>query len=111
MVNNVNLKDNLIIFDVQSIFNDESIASGRAALYIIISSINNQLITNYRKNQELKKKMILYIDEVHLLLDKDNSITINFLYRTVKRICKYNGDVVLITQNLGDFNDGGDSKN
>lgn len=42
------------------------------------------------KKSRTKEKMILYIDEVHLLLDKDNSITINFLYQTVKRICKYN---------------------
>lgn len=107
---NVDLKENLIIFDVQAIFNDESATSGRAALYIIISSINNQLIINYRKNQENKKKIILYIDEAHLLLDKDNPTTITFLHRTVKRIRKYNGGVVLTTQNPGDFADDGNSK-
>ena len=107
---NVSLDDQLIIFDVQAIFNDDSLASGRAALYIIISRINNQLIINYRKNLEDKKKIVLYIDEAHLLLDKDNPTTINFLHRTVKRIRKYHGGVVLTTQNPGDFADGGDSK-
>ena len=108
---NVKLDDKLIIFDVQSFFSgDESNPVGRAALNIIISSINNQLILNYRKNLEDKKKIVLMIDEAHLLLDPDNPETIKFLSRTVKRIRKYNGGVILTTQNPGDFTDGADSK-
>lgn len=107
---NVSLDDNLIIFDVQSIYNDDSASAVRAALYIIISRINNQLIINYRKSFDDRKKIIIFIDEAHLLLDKDNPITINFLHRTVKRIRKYNGGVVLTTQNPGDFADSGNDK-
>lgn len=108
---NVSLEDDLVIFDVQSIYNDDAESSIRAALYTIISKINNKLTINYRKPLEERKKIIIIIDEAHLLLDKDNPITVNFLHRLVKRIRKYNGGVVLTTQNIGDFADGvGDKK-
>ena len=107
---NVELDDQLIIFDVQALFTDETAKTGRAALNIIINSINNQLIINYHKNRQGKKQILLTIDEAHLLLDPDNPETLKFLTRTVKRIRKYNGGVILTTQNPGDFADGAHSK-
>ena len=104
---NVSFDDSLIIFDLQSIFTDENNALGQAAMFIIISAINNKLILNYR-NQKIKQKSVIFIDEAHLLLDKDNQSTIKFLLRLVKRIRKYHGAVVLTTQNPGDFTDKAD---
>ena len=104
---NVSFDDSLIIFDLQSIFTDENNALGQAAMFIIISAINNKLILNYR-NKTLKNKSVIFIDEAHLLLDKNNQSTIKFLLRLVKRIRKYHGAVVLTTQNPGDFTDKAD---
>lgn len=47
--------------------------------------------------------MALVIDEAHLLIDKDNPEPMKFLYRIVKRIRKYNGVAIIITQNITDF--------
>lgn len=107
---NVDLSAELIIFDVQAIFTDETDATGRAALNIIMNTINNQLITNYRHNAAQRRRIVITIDEAHLLLDRDNPETLKFLVRTVKRIRKYNGALILTTQNPGDFADGAAGK-
>jgi len=38
-----------------------------------------------------------------LAIDKDNPVALNFMYQMVKRIRKYQGAIIITTQNLNDF--------
>ncbi|MDD3453535.1 MAG: ATP-binding protein [Bacilli bacterium] len=49
------------------------------------------------------EQVLLVVDEAHLLIDPNNKDGIDFLKRTSKRIRKYNGSLIVSTQNMIDF--------
>lgn len=55
------------------------------------------------KNRD--EEIILVIDEAYILIDKKNKGGIDFVKNTSKRIRKYNGSMIIISQNLIDFLD------
>ncbi|WP_158500780.1 TraG/VirB4 family ATPase [Spiroplasma kunkelii] len=48
-------------------------------------------------------QILIIVDEAHLAINKDNQVTLNFMYQMTKRIRKYNGALVVATQNIADF--------
>lgn len=92
-----------------------------AQIYLILNFIEKKVMENKdihfkpielendknRKSELIaqwnKKWVGVVVDEAHLLIDKDNNDALKFLYRMVKRIRKYNGLTIIITQNIGDF--------
>ena len=100
----IKLESDLIVFDVQSLYNSDSNNSIRAGLFTILSTIQSEIVSNYRKNKSgIEKEIVIFVDEAHLLIDSENPITLNFLHKTTKRIRKYRGAIILTTQNPGDF--------
>lgn len=67
-----------------------------------MSLIQDQIASNY--NARDGSKIVICIDEAHLLLDENNAQILNYLIRTIKRIRKYRGGIILTTQNPTDFN-------
>jgi conjugal transfer ATP-binding protein TraC len=74
-------------------------------IFIILQKIENEIQRNYLKNIKNKEenKFVILIDEVHLLISSNRKETLLFIYQLTKRIRKYNGSIILITQNLSDF--------
>ncbi|CAB1054010.1 IncF plasmid conjugative transfer pilus assembly protein TraC [Spiroplasma endosymbiont of Danaus chrysippus] len=64
---------------------------------INIKTYNEQ---NLSKNQQ---RIIIVVDEAHLLANENNPIALDFLFHSMKRIRKYNGSLIIITQNINDF--------
>jgi type IV secretory pathway VirB4 component len=50
-----------------------------------------------------RRKAIIAIDEAHVFIDKDYPIALNFMEDLAKRIRKYDGMQIVITQNIKDF--------
>ncbi len=48
-------------------------------------------------------KIVIAIDEAHLFIDVKYPIALDFMYSLAKRIRKYNGMLIIITQNIKDF--------
>jgi len=66
--------------------------------------IQSKIVQNYReKDLSKQKELILCVDEAHLLINDQNHAALNFLSKTMKRIRKYRGSVILTTQNPKDF--------
>lgn len=57
----------------------------------------------YEISKNRNERVILICDEAHLIIDPKNPDGMDFLKRTVKRIRKYNGSFITISQNFIDF--------
>lgn len=99
---NINMKNNYIVFELR-----ELLAKGsnnpivKAQIYLTLQYINNKVLNNRDKFDNRYINIIL--DEAHLLMDEKYIQVVNFTTEMFKRIRKYNGMMMIITQNIGDF--------
>ena len=76
-----------------------------AQIFLMLNFLTAQMVKTLRDNKGKLNpdKFIIVIDEAHLLIDHKNLTALDFLADTMKRIRKYNGMIVAITQNINDF--------
>ncbi len=85
-----------IVLDIHSLIDsDETIL--RTQFFNILSWCWHEI----SKNRD--ERVILICDEAHLIIDPKNPDGMDFIKRTVKRIRKYNGSFITISQNFIDF--------
>ena len=93
---NIDLNSDLIVFDIHSLLeSDDTILRTQ---FFNILSLCWHIISQNREDQK-----ILIVDEAHLLIDPENKDGLEFLKKTSKRIRKYNGSLIVCTQNMIDF--------
>ncbi|MCR3922067.1 MAG: DUF87 domain-containing protein [Firmicutes bacterium] len=87
-----------VVLDIYNLLDgDESIK--RAQYYNILSWAWNEVA------RDRKEKILLAVDEAYLLADPEAPQALAFLRNTNKRIRKYEGGLLTITQNVVDFTD------
>lgn len=97
----IKLNQNLLtIFDINTIFEKGNQKLIQSQLFLMLAYIQNEVKINRFNNDN---EIIILIDEAHLIIDQDNPIGLNFIFQMVKRIRKYRGGIILITQNPDDF--------
>lgn len=94
----LDLSKNLTIFNVATLMHLEKRVY-QAGFFLILSYIEGRIASNYHKN----KKILLVVDEAHKFIDENNTIALDFLFKIAKTIRKYNGAIMITTQNPGDF--------
>ncbi|ADQ90445.2 hypothetical protein B5M19_02515 [Mesomycoplasma hyopneumoniae] len=87
------------IFNVAALMNLEKRVY-QAAFFLALSFIQGQISEFYI---ESNRKIVLVVDEGHKFIDETNLFALNFLFDTAKTIRKYNGSLMITTQNPGDF--------
>ena len=93
---NIDLNSDLIVFDIHTLLDsDDTIL--RTQFFNILSLCWHII------SQDRDEQVILIVDEAHLLIDPNNKDGLEFLKRTSKRIRKYNGSLIICSQNLIDF--------
>ncbi len=99
----MDFKEKFIVFDTSSLVNDRYKIAGQ--MLFITKIIWSSIQENKKKNESLNinKYTSLYIDEAHLLMNKNNLFALEWIQMVTKRIRKYNGKIFLITQNVKDF--------
>ena len=67
--------------------------------------LENEVIKNrdYNLKNGTDRKIIVVVDEAHLFIDEKYPIALDFMYQLAKRIRKYNGMEIVITQSIKDF--------
>lgn len=96
---NYNVTQNFTIFNVAALMQlDKKIY--QSAFFLALSFIQGQISDFYMRDN---KKIILVVDEGHKFIDESNLFALNFLFDTAKTIRKYNGGLIITTQNPGDF--------
>lgn len=94
-ISTIDAKSDFVVLDIHTLVDsDETVL--RTQFFNILSWAWNLV-------SKSKQPIILVVDEAHLLIDPSNKDGIDFLKRTSKRIRKYNGSLIVSTQNMIDF--------
>jgi len=103
--------ENLITFNFQTLFASKNNKLANAQMLLVFKYLNNEIINNKRFNEEyykktgndIKRQIVIAVDEAHMFIDPDSPVALNFMAEMAKRIRKYQGMQIVITQNIKDF--------
>ena len=97
--------ENFIVFNFQSLLANNAGSVANAQMLLIMRWLNNEVINNkdYNARYHTKRKVIVVIDEAHVFIDPKQTIALDFMQQMAKRIRKYEGSQIVITQNIKDF--------
>jgi hypothetical protein len=99
------VKENFTVFNFQSLLANKNGVIANAQMLLVLKWLDNEIIKNREFNLKHKtnRKIIVAIDEAHVFIDPKYPIALDFMYQLAKRIRKYNGMQIVITQNIKDF--------
>ena len=101
----ISSKENFIVFNFQSLLANNAGAVANAQMLLIMRWLNNEVINNkdYNAKYKTNRKVIVVIDEAHVFIDPKQTVALDFMQQMAKRIRKYAGSQIVITQNIKDF--------
>ena len=101
----ITTEENFSVFNFQSLLANRNSTIANAQMMLVLKYIDNEIIKNRDFNMKfgLKRKIVVVIDEAHVFIDTKYPIALDFMFQLAKRIRKYNGMQIVITQNIKDF--------
>ena len=101
----VTTDENFTVFNFQSMLANRNQTIANAQMLLVLKYIDNEIIKNrdYNTKYKAKRKIVVVIDEAHVFIDAKYPIALDFMFQLAKRIRKYNGMQIVITQNIKDF--------
>lgn len=101
----ISTNENFIVFNFQSLLANKNNLIANAQMLLVLKWLDNEIIKNrdYNIKFNADRKIIVVIDEAHVFIDTKFPIALDFMYQLAKRIRKYNGMQIIITQNVRDF--------
>ncbi|MGN1223383.1 MAG: VirB4 family type IV secretion system protein [Christensenellales bacterium] len=104
-------KENFVVFAFRSLLANRNMVLANAQMLLVIRYLNNEIIrnkefnkiSNYSESDPNRRKVIVVIDEAHTFIDPKYPIALDFMELLAKRIRKYDGMQIVITQNIKDF--------
>jgi len=97
--------ENFTVFNFQSLLSGGNSTITNAQMMLVMKYIDNEIIKNreYNARYGTNRKIVVVIDEAHVFIDEKYPIALDFMFQLAKRIRKYNGMQIVITQNIKDF--------
>ena len=101
----VTTDENFTVFNFQSLLANRNGTIANAQMLLVLKYIDNEIIKNreYNLRYHLNRKIVVVIDEAHVFIDTKYPVALDFMFQLAKRIRKYNGMQIVITQNIKDF--------
>lgn len=101
----ISTQENFIVFNFQSLLANKNNTIANAQMLLVLKWLDNEIIKNreYNMRYGASRKIIVVIDEAHVFIDAKYPIALDFMFQLAKRIRKYNGMQIIITQNIKDF--------
>ncbi len=101
----VTTDENFTVFNFQSLISNRNSTIANAQMLLVLKYIDNEIIKNrdYNTKYGLHRKVVVVIDEAHVFIDTKFPVALDFMFQLAKRIRKYNGMQIVITQNIKDF--------
>ena len=99
------VKENFTVFNFQSLLANKNGVIANAQMLLVLKWLDNEIIKNREFNIKhgTQRKIVVAIDEAHVFIDPKFPVALDFMYQLAKRIRKYNGMQIVITQNIKDF--------
>ncbi len=102
---NLSANEQFISFNFQTLFASKNTVIANGQMLLITKWLENEIINNrqlnYAKGKD--KHIVIAIDEAHLFIDDKRPVALDFMYQLAKRIRKYNGMLIVITQSVKDL--------
>lgn len=97
--------ENFTVFNFQSLLANRNNLVANAQMLLVLKYLDNEIIKNreYNRKYGANRKIVIVIDEAHVFIDPKYPLALDFMYQLAKRIRKYNGMQIVITQNIKDF--------
>lgn len=105
--------ENFICFNFRTLLANDNEVVANAQMLLVFKYLNNEIIKNRDFNlkyfndptlkEEEHRRVIVCVDEAHVFINKKFPVALNFLLQMAKRIRKYYGMQIIITQNIKDF--------
>jgi hypothetical protein len=97
--------ENFVCFDFQKLLANKNNAVANAQMLLVLKWLENEVIKNrdYNLRNGTRRKIAVVIDEAHLFIDEKYPVALDFMFSLAKRIRKYDGMLIVITQNVKDF--------
>lgn len=104
-VSDFKTNENFVCFDFQKLLANKNGSIANAQMLLVLKYLVNEVIKNrdYNLKNGTDRKIIVAVDEAHLFVDEQYPIALDFMYRLAKRIRKYDGMEIVITQSIKDF--------
>lgn len=101
----ITTEENFVVFNFQSLLANKNGDITNAQMLLVLRWLDNEIIKNkdYNQKYHTNRKIVVAIDEAHVFIDPKKDVALDFMYNLAKRIRKYNGMQIIITQNLKDF--------
>ena len=95
----------LLHFDFKRMTNQKNDRVMNTQMMLVLKYLQAEVTKNreYNLKHNAQRHVAIYVDEAHVFIDEKNPAALQFMYQMVKRIRKYNGIFVVITQNVNDF--------
>ena len=99
------VKENFTVFNFQSLLANKNGVIANAQMLLVLKWLDNEIIKNrdFNIKHGTSRKIVVAIDEAHVFIDSKYPVALDFMYQLAKRIRKYNGMQIVITQNIKDF--------
>ena len=97
--------ENFIVFNFQALLANRNNTIANAQMLLVMKYLDNEIIKNreYNLKYGADRKIVVVIDEAHVFIDSKYPLALDFMFQLAKRIRKYNGMQIVITQNIKDF--------
>ncbi|MDY5585917.1 MAG: DUF87 domain-containing protein [Eubacteriales bacterium] len=101
----ISTKENFVSFNFRSLLANRNEVIANAQMLLIFKYLDNEIIKNRDFNIHFKtnRKIIVAVDEAHVFINPEYPIALDFMAQMAKRIRKYSGMQIVITQNIKDF--------
>jgi type IV secretory pathway VirB4 component len=94
-----------ILFDFKKMNDSKNDKVMNAQMMLVLRFLENEVSKNRERNllKGEDRYIAIVVDEAHVFIDEKSPAALQFMFNMVKRIRKYNGIFVVITQNVNDF--------
>ena len=97
--------ENFFVFNFLTLLSNKNTVVANAQMLLVFKYLDGEIIKNREFNNKYhtQRKIIVVVDEAHVFIDEQRPIALDFMFNMAKRIRKYNGMQIVITQNIKDF--------
>ncbi len=101
----ITANENFTVFNFQTLLANKNNTVANAQMLLVLKWLDNEIIKNrdFNTKHGTDRKVVVVIDEAHVFIDTKYPVALDFMYQLAKRIRKYNGMQIIITQNIKDF--------
>lgn len=98
-------KENFCTFNFRSLLANRNEVIANAQMLLVFKYLDNEIIKNKDFNDKYNsnRHIVVAVDEAHVFINPKRPIALEFMAQMAKRIRKYGGMQIVITQNIKDF--------